>query len=237
MRSIMEVAGVLLGTLFGILALLCGIALSTGHRDVGLWIGCAATIAAVISGCCFYQAHLWKLDAQVLTHGNGPTPPIKFPTVPIEFNYKPEVIPDSAMILFLGNAVAWTSTFPCGAIKQAGEDLITINKSKDGILISAKFFDKNGKVLCEIVDNTFHLNPNNVFRKETPPHGLKVFNDEARCVLEVDFINEHAVQFFGDFYWRNGLHVVMTLDQCRLGADDFSGNIIGDNGGGGILIR
>ena len=235
----MEHAVYFIGLLATAIVVPCGIALAKGHYFLGLWIGCAAVELYVLTGFCYAHQKMRESESResnVLTHGNGPTPPVKFPTVPIEFNYKPAVIPDSAMILFLGNAVAWTSTFPHSVITQAGEDLITINRSNDGIVISAKFFDKTGKIVCEIVDNAFHLNNNNVFRMERPPHGLKVFNDEARCVLEVDFINEHAVRFFGDFYLRNGLHVIMTPDQFRLGAGDFSGNIMGGNSGGAVYI-
>jgi hypothetical protein len=228
----MEAAAVLLGSLFGILGVISAISFSLGHRDCGLWTGCLAIVAATFAACCYLQDRHWKQDARasnVLTHGSGSTPPV-------EFLGKPVMPPDSAMIMFFGNAVAWTSTFPFSVIKQADEDVITINRNNDGIVISAKLFDRTGKIVCEIVDNAFHLNPNKLFRMDKPPHGLRVFNDEARCVLDIEFINERTVRFFGDFYLRNGLHVVMAPTQLLLGDGDYSGNIFGQSGSGAIRI-
>jgi hypothetical protein len=130
-------------------------------------------------------------------------------------------IPESAMRVFIGSSLIWTETreFPRVIIRQGQEDMLTIEKADGGFVVSAKVFNKDGKIVCQITNNRFDLNTKTVFRIDRPsPSQLVVIDDEARMVLDIDFINPHTVRILGDFYLRDGYRASIRED-CQ----DFAG--------------
>ena len=151
----------------------------------------------------------------VLEPGSGIIPPV--PDIPKEHQ---DVIFLADMLVFFANHVACIREFPYTIIQQDGEKMLALNKKDDKILLSAKFFNVQGKIVCEIVDNQFHLNLNNVFRfEQESPHRLVVINDEARPILDIEYINPQAVRIYGDFFVREGFHLIMKEDILRLDSD------------------
>jgi len=82
---------------------------------------------------------------------------------------------------------------------------------------TANFFDANGKILCEIVENRFRRNPNNTWDMEVTPHRVKILDDRKVTVLDVEYINAKAIRVLGDFYLRRGFHAELTTEQVRFG--------------------
>lgn len=81
--------------------------------------------------------------------------------------------------------------------------------------------------LCvNIVKNRYHLNSDKCFRPDlVTPHHLTVFDKQARPALDIEYINNRTVKILGDFYFRNGRHVVIHQDQQLIG------NMVKMNGG------
>ena len=125
--------------------------------------------------------------------------------------------PPTATRLYLGNAHTWTETFPLVVMGQGDEDMIVLKREGDLLKLCAAFFDSAGKLLCEIVDNQFKTNPQNTWRIENTKHRLKVFNDERKVVVDIEFINNHAIRILGDFYLRRGFHAEINANSMRLG--------------------
>jgi hypothetical protein len=218
-----------------VLLVVCALLALARLRDFGLWTGCAAVIAFTIYGFGCLQTHLWRLNRPVargatakgaaseglLTPGFGPNP--ELPT-----SAKDKLrISDSAVILALGNSLAWSSKFPHTVLAQGGEPMIVIDKQETGASVSAKFFDRDGKIICELVHN--QLYPGNLFRKEQSPHSLTVYDMEAKKALQVEFINPRAFRILGDFYLRRGTRVVITQDEQLLGTMHLSGSVAGES--------
>ncbi|HEV8072005.1 MAG TPA: hypothetical protein VGP76_30095 [Planctomycetaceae bacterium] len=235
----MEIATFVFIAISGMLGIVWGVFALAHHRDIGIWVACAAVNALVIAVFCHLQNQAWLNDAKsvdssetsgILIPGNGETP---------EFRLSPIakgkiIIPTSAVFLFLGTDVAWTSTFPHAVIRQGDEDMILVEKENSGIFISAKIFDKEGKIICQIVRNRFHLNPDNYFRIERSPNRLVVIDKEVRKTLDVEFINTRAIRFSGTFYLRGGLPITLTQEQQQIGGL-MGFNVIGEHPDGASI--
>lgn len=139
-------------------------------------------------------------------------------------------IPSNAIAIFLGNSVAYSSKFPHTVIKVVNQDLLTIDKNIEKITISARFFSRDGKIVAELKNNKFYVNPNNYFRLERPNnHTLKVYDQEAQEVLNVEFINRKVIKLLGIFYFPNRSPVIIKENVQILGGIQMSNNCFGEN--------
>jgi hypothetical protein len=147
-------------------------------------------------------------------------------------------IPDSALVIFLGNSISWTQSFPHTVLRHGNDNIIAIGKEGENIWVTAQLFSEDGKVICQIVKNQFHLNRNNLFRIERPsPHRLVVINDKLQTALDVEYINKRSVRFLGDFYSMHGAHIIITAQWQSLGSGRMSACISGDNRGASYAIQ
>ena len=205
----MDIAVYVTAAVGGILLIFVGAFSSGGHRDWSIWASCLSAIFFVLSAFCWYQDKVWtddaeaaravKHEANVLVPGTGATP--KSPA-------DSSAPPGTETTLLLGDADFRFETFPLVVVAQGNEELIVLDKDESGLLFSGKFFDGNGKIICEIVKNTFHLNPNNYFRFDQTPSRLTIFDDEARQILDVDLINKNTMRLTGNFCIRGGDRLV-----------------------------
>ena len=147
----------------------------------------------------------------------------------------PSNVPKSATVFFLGDTIVSTVTFPLVIIRQQQENILTVGKEKEGIYFSGKFFSEEGKIICEIVKNEFHLNVKNYFRIEKTDHRLTVFDEEARVAIDIEFINERSIRLLGNFHLRNGKSIILTETAAIINGNLFAGNVFnfaqGDEGG------
>lgn len=73
-RVPMDNATYLFATLGAIFAVASGVLIGVIHyRDSGVWVGCAAVIAFVISGAAYLQGKLWQSDEAVANTRQSPT--------------------------------------------------------------------------------------------------------------------------------------------------------------------
>ncbi len=108
-----------------------------------------------------------------LTPDNKPTPKIP----------KGVSIPSNAIAVFLGNSVAYNSSFPHTIIEVGNEPLLVVNKQGNNITISARFFSVDGKIVAELKENQFHINPSNYYRIERPnEHALIIYDQQGNEV-------------------------------------------------------
>jgi len=205
---------IILGAIAAIVFAIAGIVASHSQRSLSIWI-CFA--GAAISLFLIFKA--WDdsgSESTNLVPGSAPTPPTRYP------------IPEQALAVFLGNSLSFASSFPHVVIEQGDEPLISIDREKGGLVFSAKFFSENGEIIAEIVKNRFFLNASNYFRIERRRNRLTVFDKQARITVDVTYLNKSAVLILGDFYLRNGLHVIITQDEQRFGNVTMSGFFAGE---------
>lgn len=155
----------------------------------------------------------------VLIPDNKPTPPNCCGT-----------IPPNAIALFFGNSVSYTSAFPHTVIEVGKTQLLVINKDKDKITISANFFSKDGKIVAELKDNKFQVNPNNYFRIERPNyHILIVFDQENNQAINVEYINPSVIKLLGKFYLPNKPPIIINEESQNFGGMDLSNICFGES--------
>ncbi len=98
-------------------------------------------------------------------------------------------IPAQAMRIFLGNSACWTTETRHTVLQVANQPIISLRRAERGLAVSSKVFSADGRIVAELIDNRFHINPNNYFRTERPDrHSLLVYDQQARLVLSVRYL-------------------------------------------------
>lgn len=93
------------------------------------------------------------------------------------------------------------------------EDSPLIIKLVDGALkFSGSFRSLDGKIVAEIKDNEWQVNPNNYFKRNYDDNGLEVIDADGIMKFQVDFIDENNVNVNGFFKMEN-TYVLATNDR------------------------
>ncbi len=197
---------------------------SQGRPDWGLWI---AYVGFCIGGLAVTMYIFNWIFSETETYGvlwpaDDPLPP----------KTCPENIPAGDLIAFLGNNTYYTNKFPHVAIKIKDENFLFIDKYRYGISITLKIFDRNRKIIAEIKNNKFYLNPNNIFKRERPDkHTLIVYDQKGEKVLYVRHLNQSAIKILGTFHFPNTPSLFITEDVLKIGVASFSHVCFGRTGG------
>jgi hypothetical protein len=81
-----------------------------------------------------------------------------------------------------------------------GIDLLSLRRTSKGLAINARTYSDDGKIIAEIINNRFYINPNNFFRIEKPDtHSLVVYDLQDRKVIDIRYLNSHSVTVLGIF--------------------------------------
>jgi len=76
---------------------------------------------------------------------------------------------------------------------------ITFRKGEDRVLVSAQVTSIDGKVVAEIKDNEWKINPNNYFKRTYSDRDLEVTDNFNLPILQVKMIDESTVALRGVF--------------------------------------
>jgi len=111
--------------------------------------------------------------------------------------------------------------------------------SRDGgMLVNAKIFSLDGRIVADIENNEFHINPNNYFRQERPDnHRLIVYDQQGVAVLNVHYLNRKAVRILGTFLRPGYEPVVVREDSVHCGRLHISGPTAVGNKNGRPLLQ
>jgi hypothetical protein len=143
------------------------------------------------------EIHVQQEFSGSLLPANDPTPENACSSIPQR---------EGTMLMILGNSASLNPWFPHTVIRAKGEDVLTLNKKDNAIAIGVKIFGGDGRIVAEIRDNEFSINPNNYFRKERPDNStLIVYDQEDRKVLDVRFLNSNTVRFSGVLNYPHSL--------------------------------
>jgi len=169
-----------------------------------------------VIGTIYVEALQWIITRELLQL-SGILTPDKKPTPPSPYTGD---IPKNAVALYLGNSVFYTDKFPHTVIEVGKEQAIVINKKEDKITISAKLFSRDGKIVAELRENKFYINPNNYFRIERPnEHTLIVYDQESNQILNVEYLNPYVIKFLGRLYFPNHMPIIITEDCVYIGTN------------------
>jgi hypothetical protein len=217
------VQNVSIAFLLAIGALVASMATSTGVKATAITFAFVGTIALWIFAVSIirHSSHETEFSG-LLSPGNEPTPPNPCGNIPAR-----------AMLILLGNSGSYGTSFPQTIIKIGQDRMLTIDKVNGRIAVNAKLFSKDGKIVAEIKNNEFFINPNNYFRKERPDkHSLVVFDQDGIEVLNVRFINATTIKFLGVI--RHPRRTVVVSDREGLFANTICS---GENRGASFMFE
>jgi hypothetical protein len=99
-------------------------------------------------------------------------------------------------------------------IKIDGQELLSISKKERGIAMSARISSRDERIVTKIIDNKFHINPNNYFRIENERNGysLVVFDQYDNKLIDIYYMNPNAIKIMGKFQFRE-LYFLVEEDE------------------------
>lgn len=187
------------------------------RTEVAVWMFFLAFVSLAFAGALFVQERLLyePETSGTLRPANDPDPPLP----PGCIKAQPESIG-----IFYGGSVAFTPYEQITIIEVAGERLLWLNRTDKGRLsISAKIFSEDSRIVAEIADNNFTINPNNFFRRERPDKStLVVYDQKNNQVLHVRYLNPLAIKVTGIFRYRNHFPVIVSENNLRVGGVTFT---------------
>jgi hypothetical protein len=199
------------------------------HRVGFVWGAVIVVCSAFFAFGFWYTDHASRSEpdnANVITPDSKPRPFFNR-------NFK---APDDKFLLILGDFLAWKTELPMIVLMQREEPLITLNKEPRGMSLSAKFFNANGKIVAEIDRNEIHPNPVNFWRLKKTEHRVTIFDDEAKVVVDVQYLNPKTVKILGRFFARDGLPIALGEHGISVGASRLVESAAGEFGKAALSI-
>jgi hypothetical protein len=179
--------------------------LNKNKPEVWLWLGFTAFVIVGLFVVALIHEKVFSETATsgLLRPASEATPPNPCPA-----------IPKGAIILLFGHSASYTTASHLTVIKVAGEDLLSIDRKNGGIAVSAKIYSADRRMVAEIIDNKFHINPSNFLRRERPDHHtLEIFDQQGQRVLYVRHLNSSAIKVLGTFHSTRG---IVRIDENEL---------------------
>ena len=150
-----------------------------------------------------------KLEG-LLVPSNDPNPPIS--------KEDENQISKAAMRIYFGDSLGVCEGDEFALIRISGKDVLTVRKSRHGILVDSIVSSRDGRIVAQIKDNRFFINPNNYFRRERPDrHTLVVYDQCGGAVLNVRLLNPHAIKILGTWHFQN--HTPLIIRETSLQFD------------------
>jgi hypothetical protein len=217
-----------LSVLFVVAFGFCLYFLQVGAPSRALWCGVASVVFATLGIAFYIEGFVLRpktIPAPEL-HGllipaNDPRPILKCP-----FDVSEDVV------VLLGSFTLATKKEFTG-VEIYGQKLLSLKKTDAGITVSARVISSNNKVVAQITDNEFYVNPSQYFRMERAEdwHTLRVIDGEGAQVLYVRYMNPTTIKVLGSFYTPNGPATIVTEEKLTVGMATFRGGCArGDQG-------
>jgi hypothetical protein len=125
---------------------------------------------------------------------------LTFGREPLPSNKCTEQYSGDGVFMFVGNNIDFISHFPNIVLRIGNDDLLVVDRREGKVAVNAKVFSSDGKIVAEIKENEFFINPNNYFRRERPnTHSLAVYDQQDRKVLDIDYFNSRGIRLDGIF--------------------------------------
>jgi hypothetical protein len=184
-------------------------------------IAAAIAFAFLSSGLAYYET-IRRYELTHIVPGDAPTPPM--PTA----DCSP---PESALLVFLGNSHLSSATKFPRTIIAIGVDrdrqsypMLQIDRQDNGLSIKLiRIFNDKGNVITTVHENEPFVNSN--FRVNKPnPHQLIVFDDHDEEVINLQFLNPHAIMVTGLFRRPNEPMVRILQNEINVAGLHISGS-------------
>lgn len=123
-------------------------------------------------------------------------------------------IPRGAMRIFFGNSEAYSTDDRFVVWKIGDDDTLVLQRMESGMSVSLKVRGPEGRLIAQIVDNEFFINPNNAFQiKDAGSNSLTVYDAKGQRIFDLQFLNPNTIKVLGDFFGPSG-------EEIRVGEDE-----------------
>ena len=121
-------------------------------------------------------------------------------------------IPSGEIAFLLGASTALTGADSATILRMGGQDMVSFERTVNGIYINAVLYDATDQEVARITKNVIRIAPRNgYYAKQVDDHTLFVLNPNDQTALYVRYLNPHAVKILGLFF-RHG-HPVSIDEQ------------------------
>jgi hypothetical protein len=121
-----------------------------------------------------------------------------------------------------------------GSIFPFGQNVpFWVSKNRNGLLINAEIRSMDGKIMAELTDNEWRINPNNYFKLNYDYSGLEVVDDYGIPWLQVDYLTPSMLKIGGVF---RGGEVVSPNTFPNFPTNISNGSIFGIGNNGIIIV-
>jgi hypothetical protein len=134
-------------------------------------------------------------------------------------------VPVEALRIYLGGNAGYAISDEITVLNLKGTDVLGLRRTSNRLAINAKTFSEDGKIIVEIVDSRFYVNPNNSFRMDKPDnHEIAVYDLQDRKVLDVRYMNSHSVRILGIFQVQGAPPFIVDENEITFGGFHASGS-------------
>jgi hypothetical protein len=125
-------------------------------------------------------------------------------------------LPADAAKVLLGASGSIALSYPYVALQINRADIITLQRTGQGMLVSANLYDSQGKLAAQIIDNHFFVKVRPAFRLDrSDPHSLRILDGDATLV-DIQFMNPTTLRVLGTLYGPLGTHLDVSQDVMKV---------------------
>jgi hypothetical protein len=123
-------------------------------------------------------------------------------------------VPADAMRVFLGNTEVYSTSQRFMVLKIDDDETMLLQKTETGMFVSLRVRDQEGRLIAQVVDNQFFINPHNSFQiKGAGTNSLKVYNGRGDRIFDLELLNPRVVIILGTFFGPQGEEITIGKDQ------------------------
>jgi hypothetical protein len=192
------------------------------QKNAALKAGAPVTVYYRKEGNVVTRVDLLDALSGLLVPADEPDPPL--PSSCSRFG----PVPPDALRVYLGGNAGISTSDEVTVLNVKGVDLIDLRRTPKGLAVNAKTFGEDGKVIAEIVDNRFYVNPDNFFRLDKPDnHSLAIYDVRDRKVMDITYINSHSVRVLGIFQVPDAPPLIVDENELAFGGFHSTGSCFG----------
>jgi hypothetical protein len=148
-------------------------------------------------------------------------------------------IPPGALALYLGNSVAYVTSFPHTVIMIRGQKRLVIDRDKaNRIAVTVDIFGADDRVIASIEKNKFRVNQNNYLEMERKDRSsLRVVDQYKNEVLNIRYLNPSAIKLKAILRYPGYKTIDITDKEQYYGNETQSGICMGESINADIYLR
>ena len=149
----------------------------------------------------------------------------------------PFPLPADAAKILLGASGSIAVSYPYVALQVNKADIITLQRTKQGMLVSANLYDSQGKLAAQIIDNHFFVKVRGALRLDhSDPHNLRILDGDTMLV-DIQFMNPATLRLLGTLYGPLGTHLDVSQEEMKINGRGHMVGLCAAGGNVGISIE